>query len=71
MGDEELGLLARNLGDLARVNETFEQSQGGRAAFNRWAPVAQSLLTMLEGMTDSRLPPAPPGDAPPPSSRPS
>lgn len=54
--DEELAQLARNLADLARVNQTFEHSTRGRAAFNRWSPVAQSLLATLERMTNSRLP---------------
>ncbi|GJD94431.1 metallophosphoesterase [Methylobacterium iners] len=56
VGDEELPILARNLGDLARVNETFEHSTRSRAAFNRWSPVAQSLVSALERMTDTRLP---------------
>jgi hypothetical protein len=54
-GDEELALLARNLSDLARVNQTFEHSTLSRASFNRWSPVAQSLLTTLERMTAARL----------------
>lgn len=53
--DEELSILARNLSDLARVNETFEHSTLSRASFNRWSPVAQSLVTALERLTDARL----------------
>jgi hypothetical protein len=53
--DEELRLLARNLADLARVNQTFEHSTLGRESFNRWSPVAQSLLTNLERMTAARF----------------
>lgn len=56
VGDDELAALARNLSDLARVNETFEHSTLSRASFNRWSPVAQSLLAMLERLTDARLP---------------
>lgn len=56
VGDAELPVLARNLGDLARVNETFEHSTRSRASFNRWSPVAQSLVTALESLTDVRLP---------------
>lgn len=56
VADEELAILARNLGDLARVNETFEHSTRSRASFNRWSPVAQSLLAALERLTDARLP---------------
>lgn len=56
-GDEELPQLARHLADRARVNETFERSTRVRADFNRWSPVAQSLLSTLERMTDARLPP--------------
>ena len=56
VGDEELSVLARNLSDLARVNETFEHSTLSRASFNRWSPVAQSLVTALERLTDARLP---------------
>ena len=54
--DDELSTLARNLSDLARVNETFEQSTLSRASFNRWSPVAQSLVGTLERLTDGRLP---------------
>jgi 3',5'-cyclic AMP phosphodiesterase CpdA len=54
--DEELKDLARTLGDLARVNETFEQSPRDRAAFDRWAPVARNLLDALERTTEARLP---------------
>lgn len=54
--DDELSTLARNLSDLARVNETFEHSTRSRASFNRWSPVAQSLVTMVERLTDERLP---------------
>lgn len=54
--DEELPVLARNLGDLARVNETFEHSTRSRASFNRWSPVAQSILAALERATDARIP---------------
>ena len=56
VNDEELSVLARNLGDLARVNETFEHSTRSRASFNRWSPVAQSFLAALERLTDARLP---------------
>jgi hypothetical protein len=54
--DEELRLLARNLSDLAHVNQLFETSPLGRASFNRWFPVAQSLLSTLERTTDERVP---------------
>jgi hypothetical protein len=54
--DEELRLLARNLSDLAHVNQTFAHSPLGRASFSRWSPVAQSLLSTLERMTDERVP---------------
>jgi hypothetical protein len=54
--DEELRRLARNLSDLAHVNQTFAHSPLGRASFNRWSPVAQSLLSTLECMTDKRVP---------------
>jgi hypothetical protein len=63
VADEELSILARNLGDLARVNETFEHSTRSRAAFNRWSPVAQSLLVALERLTDARLPAGQPATA--------
>lgn len=56
--DEELSILARNLSDLARVNETFEHSTLSRASFSRWSPVAQSLVATLERLTDARLPKA-------------
>lgn len=55
-GDDDLSTLARNLSDLARVNETFEHSTLSRDSFNRWSPVAQSLVTALERLTDGRLP---------------
>ena len=57
--DDELSALARNLSDLARVNESFEHSTLSKASFNRWSPVAQSLLTNLERLTDERLPRSP------------
>lgn len=57
--DDELSALARNLSDLARVNEAFEHSTLSKASFNRWSPVAQSLLTNLERLTDERLPRSP------------
>lgn len=56
LGDEEISILGRNLSDLARVNETFEHSTLSRASFNRWSPVAQSLIAVLERLTNNRLP---------------
>lgn len=58
---------ARTLGDLARLNESYEASKRGKADFNRWSPVAQSLLATLEHLTDNRLP-AQPRDSQHPSS---
>ena len=55
-GDEELASLARNLGDLARVNQTFGHSTLSRGSFDRWSPVAQSLIATLVRLTDARLP---------------
>ncbi len=62
--DDELSTLARNLSDLARVNETFEQSTLSRASFGRWSPVAQSLVGTLERLTDGRLAAPTAGGAP-------
>jgi 3',5'-cyclic AMP phosphodiesterase CpdA len=55
---EDLGLrsLARDLGDLARLNEGFEASARERADFDRWSLNAKSLIARLEEFTLSRFP---------------
>lgn len=56
--DAELGSLAHNLGDLARLNDAFEHSQRSRVDFDRWSPGARKLVGMVEQLTDARLPQA-------------
>ncbi|HWT30352.1 MAG TPA: hypothetical protein VN240_04915, partial [Propylenella sp.] len=53
--DDELVQVARTLGDLARLNETYEHSRRGRADFRRWSPGAQTLLATLEALSEARL----------------
>ena len=53
--DEPLRALARALADLAHLNASFEASQRGKADFDRWSPVAQTLLTTLERLSETRL----------------
>ncbi len=54
--DRELRSLAHDLGDLARLNESFEASAREQADFDRWSPNAKSLIARLEGLTASRFP---------------
>lgn len=54
--DGELRSLAEYLGSLARVNQSYEASPREQADFDRWAPLAISLIERLKNFTASRFP---------------